>query len=310
VVDERLAHVGATDEHLVEAGRCTALRDGLVEDGMTGERGQRRQLRRLPDDGVTADQCHGGVPGPDGGGEVERADHTHDAERVPGLHQPVTRTLRGHRLAVELAGEAHGEVADVDHLLDLTARLGGDLSDLEADQCGQVVLVDGQQLAQSLDQGASGRSGNCAPFEERRVRTRDTVVDGGALDPGQVGEMLTVDGRGGRHVTGNGPQVHATSTGCLEGELAKCRAAWDLVHVRGHVGSSGVLASFETWWRLLSGLHDVELGPKGSVGEAGRSQRADIDDGRPAEVEVTHDLSDRRAHQEAVAGEACGVQEA
>ena len=82
-------------------------------------------------------------------GEVEGADDADDAERVPGLHQPVARALGGHRPAVELAGQPDGEVADVDHLLHLAPRLGGDLADLEADQGGQVVLVLGEQLAEA-----------------------------------------------------------------------------------------------------------------------------------------------------------------
>ena len=40
-----------------------------------GQRRQRGQRRRLPDDGVAADQRDRGVPGPHGGGEVERGDH-------------------------------------------------------------------------------------------------------------------------------------------------------------------------------------------------------------------------------------------
>ena len=44
-----------------------------------------------------------------------------DAERVPGLHQPVARALGRHRPAVQLPRQADGEVADVDHLLDLAA---------------------------------------------------------------------------------------------------------------------------------------------------------------------------------------------
>ncbi len=54
-----------------------------------------RQLRRLPHDGVAADQRDRGVPRPDGDGEVERADDADHAERVPGLHRagaPAART--------------------------------------------------------------------------------------------------------------------------------------------------------------------------------------------------------------------------
>ena len=136
-------------QDLRQVGRRADLGDGPGEDGVAGQRRQRRQLRGLPHHRVPADQGDGGVPGPDRGREVERADDTDDTQRVPGLHQPVAGTLGRHRAAVELAGEADREVADVDHLLDLPAGLGGDLADLEADQGGQVVLVLGEQLARA-----------------------------------------------------------------------------------------------------------------------------------------------------------------
>ena len=98
-------------------------------------------------------------------------------ERVPGLHQPVPGPLRGHRATVELAGETHGEVADVDHLLDLAPRLGGDLADLDADQVREVVLVRGQQLAEALDQPAAHRRRDGAPLQERGVRAVDRPLD-------------------------------------------------------------------------------------------------------------------------------------
>ncbi len=65
-------------------------------------------------------------------------DHT---ERMPGLHQPMRRPLRGDGAAVELARQADGELADVDHLLHFAQRLGGDLADLDGHQRREVVLV-------------------------------------------------------------------------------------------------------------------------------------------------------------------------
>ena len=82
-----------------------------------------------------------GVPRPDGGREVERRDHGHDTERVPGLHQPVVGSLGRHRAPVELARQPDREVADVDHLLNLAERLGRDLPGLDRDQLGDVGLV-------------------------------------------------------------------------------------------------------------------------------------------------------------------------
>ena len=150
VVDQRLADVGAADDDLAEAARARRARRWPGRAGRAGgQGGQRGVLRRLPDHGVAADERERGVPRPDRDGEVEGADHADDAERVPGLHQPVAGALGGYRLAVELAGEADGEVADVDHLLDLAERLGGDLADLQADQGGEVLLVLGRAARRS-----------------------------------------------------------------------------------------------------------------------------------------------------------------
>ena len=171
VVDQRLPDVGAADQHLRDVGRGAQLGDRPRQGRGAGQRGQRGELRGLPDHRVAADQRDGGVPRPHRGREVEGADHADDAERVPGLHQPVAGPLGGHRPAVELARQPDREVADVDHLLDLAARLGGDLADLEADQRGEVVLVLGEQLGPPLHQSAPrAGAGTLRHCEERGLR--------------------------------------------------------------------------------------------------------------------------------------------
>src|SRR4051812_19265537 len=56
-------------------------------------------------------------------------------------------------------------------------------------------------------------------------------------------------------------------------------------------------------------LDDVQLGAHPGIGEATDVEAADVDDGPAAEVEVAHDLPDGGAHQEAVPGEAGGIEE-
>jgi hypothetical protein len=53
-------------------------------------------------------------------------------------------TLGRHRAPTNLARQTDRKVADVDHLLDLAQRLGGNLSGLQRDQVGDVGLVLGQ----------------------------------------------------------------------------------------------------------------------------------------------------------------------
>ncbi len=168
-VDERLRAVHVGDHQLVQPLGRAAFGDGAVEQRGAGGRGQRRHRRGLPHHAVTAHQRYRGVPRPHRRREVEGRDHRHHAERMPGLHQPVAGPLRGHRAAVELAREPEREVADVDHLLDLAQRLGGDLAGLDRDQLAEVGLVLAEQLPEALDQRApDGTPGPCARLEERR----------------------------------------------------------------------------------------------------------------------------------------------
>ena len=160
------------------------LGGGPVQQRGAGQRRQRGELGRLPHHGVAADERDRGVPRPHGDGEVERGDDPDDAERVPGLHQPVPGPLGGHRAAVELAREPDREVADVDHLLDLAAGLGADLADLEAHQVGERLLVLAEQLTEPLDQRAAGRCGRQPPGGERLLRHLDGAVDVGRSGPG------------------------------------------------------------------------------------------------------------------------------
>jgi hypothetical protein len=234
VLHQRRAQIRPADEHLAEVGGRATVGEGPGQDRVARQRRQGRQLRRLPDDGVAADQGDGRVPRPHRRGEVEGADDPDHAERVPGLHQSVARALGGHRAPVQLSGQADREVADVDHLLDLTARLGGDLADLEADQGRQVLLVHRQELTEALDQGTASGRGDRTPLQERGLGAGDALVDGGARHPADGGQRLAVDRRGGDRVAGHGAQVDPAATGGGQGELLQLRAAGDLSHGVGH----------------------------------------------------------------------------
>ena len=76
-------------------------------------------------------------------------------ERVPLLDHPVPGPLAGDRQAVKLPRQPDGEVAHVDHLLDLALPLGADLARLQGDEQAQVGLVLAERLADPPDDLAS-----------------------------------------------------------------------------------------------------------------------------------------------------------
>jgi hypothetical protein len=163
-VDQGLGVGGACGHEDVEVFRRANRVGGAVEQCRARRGGQGGQLSGLPHHRVTADDRDGGVPRPHCGREVERRHHTDDTDRMPGLHEPMPRTLRWHCAAFQLARQAHREVADIDHLLDLTEGLRGDLADLNTDEVGDVGLVLGQQLAEALDELPANRRGHGAPL--------------------------------------------------------------------------------------------------------------------------------------------------
>ena len=95
---------------------------------------------------------------------------------MPRLGEAVARTLRGDRAAVELAREADGEVADVDHLLHLAEPLLRDLPDLERDERAERLLLAAQLLAEQPHELAAVRPGQVAPGRERLGGARDGRV--------------------------------------------------------------------------------------------------------------------------------------
>ena len=108
-----------------------------------------------------------GVPAPHRDREVEGADDRDGAERMPRLREPVAGTLGRDRAAVELAREADGEVADVDHLLHLAEPLLRDLPDLERHERAERLLLAAQLLAEQPHELAAMRAGQVAPGDER-----------------------------------------------------------------------------------------------------------------------------------------------
>ena len=176
IVDQALADLAPAHDQPAHLARRADIVGGALDQRLAGQRGQRRQLRRLPHHGVAAHQRDRGVPRPHRDREVERGDDADDAERMPGLHQPVPGPLGGDGLAVQLPRQADGELADVDHLLHLAEGLGGDLARLDGDQRGEIGLVLDEQLAEPRHQRAAHRCRGRAPRRERLRRFGDRGV--------------------------------------------------------------------------------------------------------------------------------------
>ena len=89
----------------------------------------------------------------------------------------MVRTFRRDRQAVELARQADGEIADVDHLLDLAEALRQDLARLDRHEHGEVVLVRPELLAELADDGAALWARHRAPGGRRGAGAIDGTVE-------------------------------------------------------------------------------------------------------------------------------------
>ena len=78
---------------------------------------------------------------------------------MPGFHHAMTRPFRGDGQPVELARQADGEIADIDHLLNFAAPFLENLSVLQGDETTQNILRCAQLLAEQADKLAPPRRG-------------------------------------------------------------------------------------------------------------------------------------------------------
>lgn len=195
VLDQLLAYVSVAYEEGGEAfGDGTEFSRGFVEDGLGGERGERRFFAGLPNDGVAADQRKGRVPAPDGYGEVEGGDNAGDAEGAPGLHHAMFGALGGEGEAADLTREASGEGADVDHLLDFAQTFGEELAGFDGDEATEGVEVGAEFFAEEADEFAASGGGDGAPLEEGCVGLSDGFACGQRRDAREFCDSFARDG--------------------------------------------------------------------------------------------------------------------
>ncbi len=132
MIDQNFADRAAADQQRRQAFRHTAeFRSSPLEQRLHGECRQRRFLRRLPHDGVAANQRQCRVPRPHGNREVERRDHADDTQRMPVLHQAMLGAFGRNRETEQLTRQTDRVIADVDHLLHFALPFGQDLAGLE-----------------------------------------------------------------------------------------------------------------------------------------------------------------------------------
>ena len=92
---------------------------------------------------------------------------------MPGFHHAVLRAFRSDRQSVELSRQADGEVAYVDHLLNLPKPFRGDLATLDRDETAELGLACAQFLSQQSDQFATVRRWHLSPAQECFLRAPD-----------------------------------------------------------------------------------------------------------------------------------------
>src|SRR6266480_1198134 len=95
---------------------------------------------------------------------------------MPLLHQPVTRSFRLDRKAIEHARLADCEIADINHLLHFAFAFGDNFSGLERDELAELVFQVAQCVAKTANSVAAHRTRSRTPFQERFLSTRNRLV--------------------------------------------------------------------------------------------------------------------------------------
>ncbi|MNP10340.1 hypothetical protein D3C76_1024850 [compost metagenome] len=195
VIDQSLTGVTVADDQLAQAlWRIAEGLKGLFKQGLASQCSQRSFFRRLPDHSVTANQRQRSVPGPDRYGEVESADNTDHTQRVPGFTHMVARALRSDGQAIELARQAHGEIADIDHFLHFTQAFLGDLAGFEGNQFAQLSLVLTQDFTEQANQLTATRCRHIAPGSKGLLGNLDLAQYLGLAFEGDRGNRAAIDG--------------------------------------------------------------------------------------------------------------------
>ncbi len=120
-----------------------------------------------------------------------------------------------------------GEVADVDHLLDLALALGHDLTHLQADQLAELMLVLAQLVPDLPHDLAPARSGYLAPLEERPVSAICDLLVLLLGDLPHVRDHCPIDRTGGLEL---GPRTQPFSAEAAEVVLLDSEPGQEILH--------------------------------------------------------------------------------
>lgn len=111
-------------------------------------------------------------------GKIKSRDDRDHAERMPKFSQRMVRALRYDRSAVELAGQPHRVVADVNHLLNFAETFRADLADFQRDEVREIGLVLAQFVSETADEFSAARRGRLTPAEKSLARFADGALRG------------------------------------------------------------------------------------------------------------------------------------
>ncbi len=196
VIHQCGAGVAAADDHLAEVlGGIGEFLQHALEQRLASQCGERGLFRRFPDHGVAAHQRQRGVPRPYGDREVESADHADHAQRVPGFAHVVAWALGSDGQAVQLAGQAYSEVADVDHFLHFTQPFLGDFAGFPGHQLAQVGLIFAQHITELTHQLAATRCRYFAPGVKCMLGATDLLLHLGGTFPVHTANTAAINRR-------------------------------------------------------------------------------------------------------------------
>ena len=176
VFGKRDAGFPIAGDDLMQVLRSSEFVRDAVEQCRGRKRGEWCFFRWLPNDAVAADEGERGIPRPNCSRKIKSRDDRDHAERMPEFSQRMVRALRYDRSAVELAGQPHRVVADVNHLLNFAETFRANLADLQRDEVREIGLVLAQFVSETADEFSPAWRGRLTPAEKSLARFADGAL--------------------------------------------------------------------------------------------------------------------------------------